>query len=650
MGVGLHLQPRQHPNPGTHGTRNIPPTTRQTNQRRLHRNTKRQRQKTITTTTKQGGNTISDPKPPVDYKKLYREQIEQRLREEAQHIEQRHAQRIRDTILKETLYTDDQFNPVKYCDYLLNTYPDQFKTPSNDQGGDTIYRYDAQSGTWNPDGITYTEQVLEQILAEDTKTRNYTDVVKHLQVKTYIKPTDFQENPHKIVLKNGTLDTQTMQLEPHNPTNYARNRLPVTYNPEATCPKFIEFLDQVLPENIEFIQEWIGYHLIKDYRYQRCVVLLGDGDNGKSTLLNIITAFLGPENISTENLYRLTANRFSPAELYGKLANISADIGPDELRHTGTIKMLTGGDWITAERKNRDPFPYRNYAKLTFSCNQLPKTPDETLAFFKRFIVLTFNKPIPKEEQDPRLLEKLTTESELSGILNWALQGLQRCLERGALAEPGDAETRKELYLAMSDPVTGFINTHITEDPESFEVKQDLVNAFNLYCKQRGFIPVSDRKFYEQLRKTLYTRDYHPKLYSKEYPNGKQTATYRGIKLQGYKRSIYYQTKEEYQSKHGNQTRLDTGQNDDIDHPQTHPEKESDQPEDHDTQYNQYTQSELVKTAKKYLENNGGSVETTDLVQYLRDQGYTFEDYRRLKQLDIFTQEKTRVKLREDPT
>jgi len=601
---------------------------------------------------------VDKPTPPIDYKKLYRELVEEQLREEAQHIEQRQAERIRDQILKESLYTDDRFNPVKYCDYLLNTYPNQFKTPSNDQGGDTIYRYNPATGTWQNDGIPFTEQVLEQILAEDTTTKNYTDVVKHLQVKTYTKPQDFQENPHKIPLRNGTLDTETMQLEPHNPANHARNRLPVTYNPDATCPRFKQFLEQVLPEDTEFIQEWIGYHLIKDYRYQRCLVLLGDGDNGKSTLLNVITALLGPENIATETLYRLTANRFSPAELYGKLANISADIGPDELRHTGTIKMLTGGDWITAERKNRDPFPYRNYAKLTFSCNQLPRTPDETLAFFKRFIVLTLDQTILKDRQDPRLLEKLTTESELSGILNWALKGLTRCLKRGSLAEPGTAEQRKELYLAMSDPVTGFINTHITEDPETFEVKQDLVNAFNQYCKHRGFIPVSDRKFYEQLRKTLYTRDYRPTLYSLEHPEGKQIACYKGISLNGFKKSEYSLSKEEYQAKHGTQKTLTQQSNSeyskDSDHSQTNPEIIPDQERYKDTNYPHYNNykpdSKLVETTRKYLQNNGGSSETCDLIQHLRDQGYTFEDYRRLKETGFFTQEKTRIRVKEDPT
>ena len=316
-------------------------------------------------------------------------------------------------------------------------------------------------------------------------------------------------------------------------------------------------------------------------------------------------------------------------------------------------------DWITAERKNRDPFPYQNYAKLTFSCNQLPKTPDETHAFFKRFIVLTLDRQIPKTEQDPVLLEKLTTPEELSGLLNWALTGLKRCLQRGALAEPGDAETRKELYLAMSDPVTGFINQHITEDPECFEVKQDLVNAFTQYCKNRGFIPVSDRKFYEQLRKTLYLRDYRPKLYTKDHPDGKQTHCYKGIQLTGFRKTEYYTSQEEYATYLGKQKTLDQTQRDiphsqNIHDPQTSLEKESDQTGDHELDYPNYdnyqTDETLVETTRKYLQNNGGSTETSDLVKYLLNQGYSFNDYKQLKKhTDLFTQEKTRIRLRRNP-
>jgi len=584
--------------------------------------------------------TTEDQSEP-DYKALYKRLVEEQLQKEAVNIEKREMRMLAEEALKSSLMVDDRFNAVVFVDHLLNSYPYGFITPMNDMGGDVVYRYDDTEGIFLDDGVPFAEKELETIMGEDTSTAMYSHVVKHLQVKTYTDPHDFEEVPEIVVLENGSFNIGSGKLGVHNPLYNAKNKLPVTYKASAECPLFLKFLEEVIPNNIMFFQEWLGYHLLKDYRFQRVVVFQGDGDNGKSTLLGVMAAFLGPQNISTENLYRLSSNRFSPAELHGKLANIAADIGPDELKHTGTIKMLTGGDYITAERKNRDPFQFRNYAKLTFSCNQLPKTPDETLAFFKRFIVIPFNEAIPREKQDPQLLEKLTTEEELSGIFNWAYQGLKRALERGRLAEPGDAVSRKELYMAMSDPVTGFYNEHIEINRECFETKEDLVNAFFQYCKNKGFVPPSDRTFYTQFKKLGRISDYRPTLYSDENPQGKQAASYKGIRLYGCQKSEYYTSKKEYQATDDTQTKL-TGSKNSKDSEDSKdlllsPHRENKKLEKeikngHYPHYPHYKQDEqLIKLAREYLKNNGGKAPTADLVMCLRDNGYEFNAFKRLK-------------------
>lgn len=481
---------------------------------------------------------------------LTRTALEARLTQEAANIEARELRELADRTLTASFYDDnDKFKPVRFVDHLLENYPrGSFVTPMNDQGGDVVWRYDEARGIFVNDGVPFIEKALKTILGEDTTTAQYSHVVKHLQVSTYTEPHDFEEFPEIVVLKNGSFNLYTGELLPHSPEYKAKNALPVNYEPVAECPQFLKFLDRVIPdeEYREFFREWLGYHLLKDYRFQRVVVLQGDGDNGKSTLLAAMVSFLGPNNITSQNLYRLSTNRFSPAELHGKLANISADIGPDELKYTGTIKMLSGNDYITVERKNRDPFQFTNYAKLTFSCNQLPKTPDETLAFYKRFIVIVTGDPIPKEEQNSQIIDEITTPEELSGIFNWAYQGLQNALDRGTLSEPTDIEERRELYQKMSDPVTGFINDHISEEPQAFEVKQDLVNAFFNYCKNKGFVPISNKRFFEDFKKTVWVREPRPTLYSEEHPQGKQTPCYQGVKLIGCKRSTVYETREEY--------------------------------------------------------------------------------------------------------
>ena len=421
----------------------------------------------------------------------YRQRFEDALAVEAVNIETRQIRDLADRVLVESLYKDGKFNCVRFVDHILKSFPEgTFITPMNDQGGDVVWRYDETRGIFVNDGIPFTEKALKDIMGQDTTTAQYAHVVKHLQVETYTQPADFEEIPEIIVTQNGALNVFSGELLPHSPHYKARSAIPVTYNPDAGCPRFQEFFKRVIPsqEYREFFQEWAGFHLIKDYRFQRVTVLVGDGDNGKSTLLNVLTRLLGKENVSSENLYRLTTNRFSPAELYGKLANVAADIGPDELKYTGPLKTLTGGDSITAERKRRDPFKFINHAKMTFSCNQLPRTPDETLAFYKRFIVIITGDPIPKEEQNPQILEEITTQEELSGILNWALIGLRNAITRGRLAEPTEILERKELYRNMSDPVTGFIETHIVENPETHIIKEDAYRAFAQYCKRNGYI------------------------------------------------------------------------------------------------------------------------------------------------------------------
>lgn len=414
-----------------------------------------------------------------------------------------------DPEIAKTFFSGKKFIAQRFTRMIIEAYPEgTFLTPMTDQGGDVVWMYSQTKGIFESYGIPWIKEQLYHILGEKCAHRHQAEVVNLLKTATYIHPEDFIETPEIVVLHNGCYNIYTGELEPFNPQYKAKSALPVTYNEKADCPRIKAFIKDILPNSVDFLQEWIGYHLLKDYRFQRCIVLLGEGDNGKSTLLNLIGSFLGHENVSSENLYRISTNRFSPAELHGKLGNVAADIGPDELRHTGTIKMLTGGDLITAEMKNRDPFKFKNHAKLSFSCNQLPKTPDVTLAFYKRFIVLVFEKIIPPEEQDTDLINKLTKEEELSGLFNWAIEGLNRALKRGGLDEPTDVVARRELYTMMSDPVIGFVNECILQTyGEEYIEKDDIRRVFVAWCKQKGAIPPSDVSFYKALKDNMYYKE-----------------------------------------------------------------------------------------------------------------------------------------------
>lgn len=438
--------------------------------------------------------------------------VESKLLQEAEHIELRRSKLYNPKISRSYFFEDKKFIPHRFAQYFIEEFPDGVVCIKNDKGGENIWVYNNEKGIYENDGIPLVEQILQTILGEEIKHSYYPQVIKEIQVLTYTDQHQFVQPPEILVLKNECLNIFTGELTSFSPKNNAISRIPVSYNPDAQCPKIIKFLKQVVPNDLSYLQEWGGYHLLKDHRYQRITLLLGEGDNGKSTYLNIMRTFLGNENVASLSLYQLTTNRFASSSLYGKHANICGDIGPDELKHTGLLKNLTGGDWITAEQKNRDSFSFKNHAKFTFSCNQIPRSPDRTQAFYKRFNVVKFEKSIPSEKQDPQLLEKLTTNEELSGLLNWYLQGLRRLLQKGRFSEIESTLEKQKLYEELADPVSGFVTNCLLEDTEAFEEKQVLFKAFCDYCKGKGIIPVSAIKFRNRLQQLVIVREQQIRL------------------------------------------------------------------------------------------------------------------------------------------
>jgi hypothetical protein len=111
-----------------------------------------------------------------------------------------------------------------------------------------------------------------------------------------------------INLPNRLLEWETGTLRPHDPEVLSTIRVPVRWNPDATCPAIDRFLAEVLPEDcLDFVLEFIGYCLVPDNRLQRAVMLIGPGGNGKGTLLGVIRALLGSANVASRSLHMVTA-------------------------------------------------------------------------------------------------------------------------------------------------------------------------------------------------------------------------------------------------------------------------------------------------------------------------------------------------------
>jgi putative DNA primase/helicase len=292
------------------------------------------------------------------------------------------------------------------------------------------------------------------------------------------------------------------------------NKIPVKYDPEADCPAIKKFMREITnsEDDMTILEEVLGFCLYREYFIAKSLMLVGDGSNGKSTFLNLAKTFLGQKNVSGRSLQDLELHRFAKADLHSKLANIYADLPDKALQSTGIFKMLTGRDLISAEKKFSHPFHFVNYAKLMFSANKVPEANDDTSAFFRRWIIIIFPKAFTGSNADPYILEKLTTETELSGLLNLALAGLKRLLKTGEFSHSKTTEEVKEDYIRKSSPTAAFLMDCIETDSDAFIEKKSLYVVFAEYCRTLKLPTVTQDTFFKNLPKYAAVADYKPTI------------------------------------------------------------------------------------------------------------------------------------------
>lgn len=166
-------------------------------------------------------------------------------------------------------------------------------------------------------------------------------------------------------------------------------------------------------DQVWLLQEMLGYFLVPITKSQKCFVIVGAAGAGKSVLLNVLNEILlGSGNVSNVSWQSLN-DRFKTAELFGKLANIFADLPTKNIDGNGIFKALVGKDYLTVEKKNTNPFSFQSTARLLFSCNTIPKNyGDKSEGFYRRLIIIRFTHAVPKEKRDPELLDKFRGEAD----------------------------------------------------------------------------------------------------------------------------------------------------------------------------------------------------------------------------------------------
>lgn len=383
-------------------------------------------------------------------------------------------------------------NPVKVAKEIMSKY--NFVRDKNTK---LLWVYNEITGIYTENSEDVINGEIVKILDDFARSHHANDVYFYIYNSAPIEK--MNPKPEWLGVENGILNVLTRELRTNGDRKelYVTAKIPIKYDDKAECPKIQKFLSEILDEpKRKIAQEFIGYCLLRDHRFKKAYIANGPSDTGKTVHQNLNTALIGEENITNQTIQNINHNRFSTAELFNKMANFCDDMPSGVVKVTGNFKMATGNGRLGAERKGKDPFNFHSYAKFWLNCNQLPpiSKSEDTDAYYNRLIIVDYINRFSKElgNANPNLIYELTTPEELSGYLNYALEGLERLIKNKRFSETMTKEDVRTCYIKRTDSAKYFAENYIevTDDPNDVIFHEDLFRAAIKMCHQEKMQPI----------------------------------------------------------------------------------------------------------------------------------------------------------------
>lgn len=382
-------------------------------------------------------------------------------------------------------FEDKKFAHHKFSKYITKKY--HIITLDN-----TLHIY--HNGIYIHDELKIKQHIINEI-----PTLKQTQIRETLEYIRLIAPVKDHASPFFIPVLNGVYDFNSHTLVPHSPDIVVTAKFNASYEPKITSDIVDQALLTIADDDLEIVQlftEIFGYLLFKQNFLDKSFLLVGNGGNGKSTLLNMMANFVGEENVSSVSLPGLS-ERFNLAELHNKLLNAGDDIPIQSIKDASNFKKLSTGERITAERKGQDPFQFRNYAKLVFSANAIPRWFENSNGIFDRLVLVPLNAQLRNNpKRDPFLEKKVTTDEARSHLLNLAIKALGQLLHRRKFTIPAVSSQKMEEFKEDNDPLLGFLSEVNLHERVVSEVYVDYQN----WCEFEGYkFPLRRKDFINKI-------------------------------------------------------------------------------------------------------------------------------------------------------
>lgn len=333
------------------------------------------------------------------------------------------------------------------------------------------------------------EEHMPTIYNNRYKKSSYVDECYNQLKRTTKKYNQFNTEHYIANFKNCNISfksgTDEIVIGEHSPDNLFTYQTATNYEQGKTCDIWLKFINETLPpEQIKLLQEIMGYALINNNRAKKFFALYGRGDTGKSVVLNTLVNIIGEDFSSSVPLQTLTSknNRFDTSSLVDKLINVCGDLPSTAIEDSSTVKLLTGGDLMRAEKKNKDAIEFYNTARLYFSMNKLPSLYDKSMEFFNRFIIIPFENQVMKEDID----EELPNKFDLDGVTSWCVEGLKRLVKNHLKFSTTSVNDELiKYYVQMDSPIVDFVESNCIVSGEKTDIilQADLLAAFKYFCK-----------------------------------------------------------------------------------------------------------------------------------------------------------------------